>query len=101
MATPKKKTTAKKTVVKKPRAHKTNRHAPLKSFHPSHEREPFLEFRATRQTVYWLILATITLVLGLWITHLEVEIQSIYDTIEMNNISINDLEQLKTQKQSN
>jgi hypothetical protein len=45
---------------------------------------PFFTFSLTRQTVYWLVLGVILIVFALWITKLQSDIQSIYDTIDMN-----------------
>jgi hypothetical protein len=45
----------------------------------------FFTFKFTYQTVYWLILCTLVLALGIWVIDLNVKVQKIYDQIDMNN----------------
>jgi hypothetical protein len=92
MATTKKKP-ATKTTVKKPTAtRKVTTKKPVKktkvvaerSFRPSQEKTPFMTFKFTEQSVYWLILSVLVLALGAWVMYLNVKIQNIYDQVEQN-----------------
>lgn len=98
-ATPKKVSTAKKAPTKKPATKAKSKAASakkpaavvLRSFRPARQTEPFFTFQATRQTVYWLILAVIIISLAAWVLQLNARVQSIYDQIEQNSITIEDL----------
>lgn len=102
MATPRKPTTKKpavkktaakaKPTAKKPAAKATAR----KSSASSHrlfainivpDSQPFMTFRMTTQTVYWLIFAVTILAMGLWVLRLNLQIISLYDQIDQNNIA--------------
>lgn len=103
MATPKKPTT-KKPAAKKPAAKPAPKQAAAKSAKPakatnnksaSHrlfavnivpDSQPFMTFRMTTQTLYWLIFAITVLALGLWVLKLNIEIISLYDQIDQNNM---------------
>ena len=106
MAAPKKTTTkktaatkkpvTKKAAVKKPAvktsvATKGSKNAPMQSFKRSQPEESFFTFKLTQQTLYWLILSVIVLILGVWVIRLESEVQGIYDSIEVNNALIDDI----------
>lgn len=93
MATTKKKTatakvtkTAKKSVPRKKALVKksSTKSQTVKSFRVSRPETPFLTFSLTRQTAYWLVLGLIVVVFALWITKLQADIQSIYDSIDLN-----------------
>lgn len=45
----------------------------------------FMSFQLTQQTVYWSILCVLVLALGIWVTFLSVQVQNIYDQIEITN----------------
>ena len=71
--------TKKKTVrvsTKKPKAYV--------SFKRAERDEPFFSFRFTQQTLYWLILGTLVIGLGIWVMYLNMKVQAIYDQIEVN-----------------
>lgn len=103
MATPKKPAT-KKPAAKKPAAKSTAAKAPVKRAQAaktktkssaSHrlfavnivpDTQPFMTFRLTTQTLYWLIFAVTVFALGLWVLKLNIEIMSLYDQIDQNNI---------------
>jgi hypothetical protein len=71
-----KKTTAKKTTTKKvvkPVA---------KSFKVHKETEPFMTFKVTEQTVYWLIFLAAVLILGIWLVNSQNNVASILDGIQ-------------------
>ena len=89
-----KKTTAKKATVKKApskpttktRVKRVSASAPqVQSFKPAPLEEPFFTFRITHQTFYWLILAVIVLMLGLWVININDQVQQIYDQIDAVN----------------
>lgn len=93
MATTKKKTTAKTPVAKTSAARKTvKKTAPkkmkavqLQSFKRSPRTTPFMTFKATQQTLYWIIILVLVFFLGTWVTYLNVKIQKIYDQVEVNS----------------
>lgn len=94
MATIKKKPVAKKPAVKATASatHRTLK-KPIKkhtaqSFKHSSEAMPFMTFRPTQQTAYWLILSVLVLALGAWVMYLNVKVQEIYDQIDMNTTSL-------------
>lgn len=98
MATAKK--TTKKTTVKRapakvaPKTKVTRKAAPkqaeLKSFHRAPAPTPFFTFELTKQTLYWAILCGIVLALGVWVMSINIQVQKIYDQIDMTNQVIND-----------
>lgn len=55
----------------------------LRSFKRS-PNPPFLVFRITHQTVYWLILGALILALGIWTVILSLRVQTLYDQIDKN-----------------
>lgn len=67
--------TTKKTVKKT---------AAPRSFQKTGEAVPFLTFKPTVQTVYWLVLGVLVLALGAWVMYLNVKVQDIYDQIDAN-----------------
>lgn len=56
-----------------------------KSFVRSEGPKPFVNFKMTQQTAYWLILGLLILALGTWAMYLTIKVQSVYDTVEANN----------------
>lgn len=69
---------------KKQPAKKVQEH---RSFKAAKETEPFFTFRFNHQTAYWLLLCGIILALGVWVMALTVQVESIYDQIDANNMS--------------
>ena len=67
---------ARKKTVKKPA---------MRSFVRAKNTEPFFVFKATHQTIYWLILCCLVLALGIWVLTLNMKIQRIYDQIDQNS----------------
>lgn len=57
----------------------------MRSFVPTKQAEPFFTFRISHQTLYWLILAFIVLLLGLWVIGINDKVQRIYDQIDTTN----------------
>jgi hypothetical protein len=82
-ATPTKKS-VKKTTHKKAAAQKAKRR-PILSFRIDSETTPFLTFRLTRQSLYWLVFSTAVLGLGIWVLFLNIKIIQIYDQIQLND----------------
>ncbi|PID32994.1 hypothetical protein CR969_03105 [Candidatus Saccharibacteria bacterium] len=80
------KTTKKKPTTKakstSPRKTKAKKPAKMESFKSSKEHHPFMTFKFTRQTVYWLIIAVVILGLSAWIFKLQSDIFAIYDKID-------------------
>ena len=56
-----------------------------RSFVRTPDVHPFISFRITQQTAYWLVLGVLFLGLGLWVIYLTVQVHSLYDTIDMTN----------------
>lgn len=81
--TTKKKPATKKPVARRPHGKKTIM-PEMRSFKRVPDTEPFLTFRITHQTVYWLILCALVLGLGIWVTYLNIQVQQIYDQIDRN-----------------
>lgn len=90
--TPAKKT-ATKAVAKKRPATKTTKKAVKKttklaviqgSFTIQADKQPFMSFRLTDQTLYWSIFAVTIFVLGLWVLKLHLAVEEIYDQIDRN-----------------
>lgn len=74
---------AKKSLVsKKTRAVNTKRSQPMRSFVLTKDTPPFLVFRITHQTFYWLLLCGIILALGIWVVVLNVKVQMLYDSVD-------------------
>ena len=70
-------------MVEKKRTSKTNRKQPaMRSFRLSPPSRPFVSFKLTQQTFYWVIICLFVLALGIWVTILSVKVQDIYDRID-------------------
>lgn len=70
---------AQKTIVR------TKKVPAMKSFHASRRVEPFMTFRISNQTAYWLVLAVLVVALGVWVTVISIRVQDIYDHIDTTN----------------
>jgi len=44
--------------------------------------KPFMAFRFTQQTVYWVVIGALILALGTWAMYLTVKVQGIYDKVD-------------------
>lgn len=78
--------TKKTTTTKRKRTVKTTKKAPeMKSFRVAKESTPFLTFRLTKQTIYWLILSAVVVAFTLWLLKLQSDIQDIYNNIDANS----------------
>lgn len=85
MATKKTTTTKRKRTVKSTRRAKAPE---IRSFRIAPEDVPFMTFKLTRQTLYWLVLSAVVVAFTLWILKLQSDIQEIYDSIDANNSTI-------------
>lgn len=47
--------------------------------------KPFVSFRFTQQTIYWVIIGMLILALGAWAMYLTVKVQNVYDLVEENS----------------
>ncbi|MDX2775919.1 hypothetical protein PV379_00930 [Streptomyces caniscabiei] len=74
MASAKKKTTSAKKATKKSES--------MRSFVVEKDRPPFMTFRVTHQTFYWVVLSALILALGVWVLTLTVKLQQVYDDID-------------------
>ena len=72
------------------KTHKSKKALGVSSFRASSDATPFLTLAITRQTLYWGILSFIVLIMGLWIIHLQNEINKIYDAIEASQMQIDE-----------
>jgi hypothetical protein len=75
--------TAKKSAPKRT-SHKSKvkAGASMRSFRAYPEDLPFFHTSFTRQTAYWLAICALVLALGIWVTHLSVTTQQLYDQVE-------------------
>ena len=78
-----KKVTAKKTKVSSSIFNDGARFHP-KSFEIAESPRPFMTFRITRQTVYWIILLAFISALTLWILKLQLDVLSILNSLNQN-----------------
>ena len=81
-----------RTVVKKKAAAQSHQ-----SFRVSQPTNKFFTFKVTDQTVYWAVLMVFVLAFGAWTIRQEIEIQKIYDSIETNEASIDQLDEKSVQ----
>lgn len=85
-------TTSKRTASNTSKhAAKSTKSREMRSFRLAKSPEPFMTFRITRQTIYWLVLGVIVLSFGSWLIYVTAQIQSIYDQIDQTNAIVNDL----------
>lgn len=79
-------TPTKQRAPKRPAAKKTKvsvkKTQSLQSFRLSPQTTPFMSFKPSIQTVYWLILSLSVLGLGLWVINLSLQVQALYDRID-------------------
>lgn len=75
MATTKKKSATKSNAKKAPKA-------PIRSFTVADDRPPFMTFRITQQTFYWVVIGALILALGIWVLTLTIKLQQVYDEID-------------------
>lgn len=85
MATKKTTTTKRKQPAKSSRRAKAPQ---VRSFRVAPENAPFLTFKLTKQTLYWLVLSAVVIAFTLWILKLQSDIQDIYNSIDASNSTI-------------
>jgi len=68
-------------VTKKKQAPK-KKPSEMRSFVRASNTKPFVTFKITQQTVYWLIIGGLVLGFGIWVMYLTVRIHSMYDDIQ-------------------
>lgn len=85
MPTAKKSTkkTIKRTAPRKRVVRKTVAAKSFKSFVIQPEKGPFMLFKITEQTVYWLFLVLIILLLGLWVLKIQINISDLLDNVHV------------------
>ncbi|MEI6850460.1 MAG: hypothetical protein WCK26_00670 [Candidatus Saccharibacteria bacterium] len=71
----------KKKVTSKKSAPRKVKKAKFESFQMSKDSTPFLQFLITEQTIYWMILLTLILALGIWVLSIQIEISNLLDSI--------------------
>jgi hypothetical protein len=62
------------------------------------ETRPFLEFRFTRESFYWVVLGVLVIFFTLWTTQLQSELQAIYDKIDTSNAAVDVMDTPKPDK---
>lgn len=73
-AAPKKTTSKAKAPRKRVAARASSKAPEMKSFRIYRDRQPFNRVAITRQTIYWIILLLVIVVMQLWILKLQIEI---------------------------
>lgn len=76
--------TAKKTTPRKA-AVKHTKVAPQQSFKRSSRTTPFMTYKFTQQSLYWVLIGALVIALGAWVMYLNMKIQKIYDQVEINS----------------
>lgn len=90
---------AAKTTKKVVKGKASTKNKDVKSFVLTAEREPFFTFKVTKQTLYWLVIAVISLAFSGWIYKVQADINDLYDQIELMQASESTLSQpLETPK---
>jgi len=85
MATSKKSSKKTKAVIKPKTTIKSKAAIKHKSFKLSKEPAPFMTFRFTEQTFYWVILLAMILALALWVYNIQLKTTDILDSITILN----------------
>lgn len=70
---------------RKPTTTRLKKAATPQSFKVYSDETPFLTFRITRQTIYWIILSAAILALGYWTFYIHQQVQEIYDQIDASH----------------
>jgi len=82
------KTTAKSSPKKKATRASAKKTATVQSFKVVKDAQPFVTFKITRQTLYWLILLAVITISQLWILKLQIEISALTDAITALQLDI-------------
>lgn len=105
MATAKKKPATKSTATKKAPVRKVTKKSTVskpktveaQSFKRDSRKTPFMTYKFTQQSFYWLIIGALVIALGAWVMHLNIKIQRIYDQVEINS-ALHESYELKMQQ---
>ena len=54
----------------------------LESFKAQKETRPFMTFKVTEQTVYWLIVVLMVFLLGIWVLNIQMDLTELLDNIQ-------------------
>lgn len=92
----KNKTTVRSTTTKQKRAPR-KKQAAMSSFHRAENTESFMSFKVTVQTVYWLLIGLLVILLAMWVLKLQNDINNIYDQIDESNRQSEMLDQKELQ----
>lgn len=79
---PVKKTTAKSQAATKPKKVTNKKQPSQQSFRKCPEAQPFMTFKITSQTVYWLIICVLVFLVGIWLIKMQNDIMSLYDKVD-------------------
>lgn len=90
--------TAAKTTTKKRSNSKAKPHR-MRTLRLSPEESPFMTYKLTHQTVYWLALCLLILALGIWVITLSVKVQSLYDRVDKAAAEVQEAPAPKQQQQ--
>lgn len=74
--------------TKKRTAKKASSKKELHSFKVAPNPKPFMRFKVTDQTIYWVLIGAFILALGAWVVYLQVKINEIYDQVDTNSYEI-------------
>ena len=77
-----KKTTAKSQAATKPKKVTNKKQPSQQSFRKCPETQPFMTFKITPQTVYWLIICVLVFLVGIWLIKMQNDIMSLYDQVD-------------------
>lgn len=69
-------------MVEKKKSPRSKHKQAVRSFRLSPSTRPFISFKLTQQTFYWVLICLFVLALGVWVTILSVKVQGIYDRID-------------------
>ena len=70
---------AKKPTQKKKPSKPASSNAKIQSFKKCPETQPFMTFKITQQTVYWLVICVFVFALGAWILKVQYDVMSLYN----------------------
>jgi len=75
--------TKKRVTKRKVSAKSSKKTQPMQSFRVSPSPSPFLTFKITRQTVYWVVLLSIVVALQLLILKQQMDISNLIDALQI------------------
>lgn len=84
-------TTPKKTTVSRKKQTKSAPVMQRALTNPSASSAPFMQTRMTMQSVYWMIFGVVAIAFAIWIYTLDARIREIYDTVDTNSYSIEEM----------